>query len=70
MSNYPRWRYHKTLPGKIVQSAAEDAALGKGWADSPAAFEEKAEQKADQPDKEEPKKEEKEQKSSKHKSKE
>lgn len=42
MSNkkvYPSWRYHKTEAAKIIETAEEDAALGKNWADSPAAFE-------------------------------
>lgn len=36
---FPRWRYHKTLAGRIVKSAEENEALGEGWEDSPAAFE-------------------------------
>jgi hypothetical protein len=35
---YPAWRYHPTKPWVIVQSAKEDAALGDGWADTPAGF--------------------------------
>jgi hypothetical protein len=32
---YPAWRFHPTLPMKIVQSAAEDAALEKEWVHTP-----------------------------------
>ena len=35
---YPRWMYHRTKPAVIVKSQQEEAALGEGWADSPAAF--------------------------------
>lgn len=38
MSGYPRWRYHATEEALIVRSAAQDEALGPGWADSPSAF--------------------------------
>lgn len=38
MNEYPAWRYHRSLPAKIVQTAKEDAALGPDWADTPAAF--------------------------------
>jgi hypothetical protein len=37
---FPSWRYHRTVPAIIVHSPEEDAALGEGWADSPAAFQE------------------------------
>jgi hypothetical protein len=33
---YPAWRYHATLPAKIVATAEEDAALDESWVDSPA----------------------------------
>jgi hypothetical protein len=33
---FPKWKYHPTLPGKIVQNAAEEKALGKGWYNNPA----------------------------------
>lgn len=36
--HFPSWRYHRTLEPRIVRDAAEDAALGEGWADTPAAF--------------------------------
>lgn len=35
---YPSWRYHKTKEAKIIRSDAEDKALGKDWADTPAKF--------------------------------
>lgn len=47
---YPTWRYHKTEAAKIIETAEEDAALGKGWADTPAAFEDKSQVKAATPE--------------------
>jgi len=35
---YPAWRHNKDGESKIVYSKGEDKKLGKGWADSPAAF--------------------------------
>ncbi len=35
MSEYPRCRYHATLPPRIVDNPIEDLALGEGWFDSP-----------------------------------
>jgi hypothetical protein len=35
---YPAWRYHRELPPRIVQTPDEAAALGPGWADTPAAI--------------------------------
>ncbi len=35
---YPRWKYHRTLPPRIVEDPGEEAELGLGWEDSPAAF--------------------------------
>lgn len=35
---YPCWRYHRTEPAVIVNDAVEEAALGDGWADTPAKF--------------------------------
>ncbi|MGH9517176.1 MAG: hypothetical protein ACRD3P_16030 [Terriglobales bacterium] len=32
---FPKWKYHPTLPGKIVQNAEEEKALGKGWYNAP-----------------------------------
>ena len=32
---YPAWRFHKTLPARIVQNAAEADALGEGWVERP-----------------------------------
>ena len=39
-NKYPAVRYHKTLAadGRLVKSADEEAALGEGWVDTPAAF--------------------------------
>jgi hypothetical protein len=31
---YPAWRFHPKHPARIVNTAAEDQALGKGWVDS------------------------------------
>lgn len=39
-THYPKWRYHRTLQARIVESEEEDKALGKGWEDTPAAFDE------------------------------
>ena len=36
--SFPSWRYHATEQPRIVNDEAEDKALGKGWADSPAKF--------------------------------
>lgn len=38
MTQYPKWKYHRTLPARIVQDPAAEAALGDGWADWPGAF--------------------------------
>lgn len=37
---YPKWKYHaKDAPdGVIVEDADDEASLGSGWVDSPAAF--------------------------------
>jgi hypothetical protein len=35
---YPTWRYHRELAPCIVADPHADAALGPGWADTPAAF--------------------------------
>ena len=43
---YPKWKYHAEKPALIVHSEEEEKALGKGWAESPAAFK-KEEKKAD-----------------------
>ena len=39
MVEYPRWKYHWAKEPRIVQSPEDEAALGGGWADTPAAFE-------------------------------
>lgn len=38
MAGYPSWRFHATDEPRVIHSADEEKALGKGWADSPAAF--------------------------------
>jgi len=35
---YPSWRYHRTKPAVMVKDPNEEADLGEGWADRPAAF--------------------------------
>jgi hypothetical protein len=35
---YPSWRYHRTEAARIVQNAADDAALGDAWVCSPREF--------------------------------
>lgn len=37
--DYPRWKYHEEHSPVIVNSAKEEAALGYGWENSPAYFE-------------------------------
>jgi hypothetical protein len=44
---YPKWKYHRTLDACIVQDPAEEAALGDGWADTPAVFSEPEPEPAD-----------------------
>jgi hypothetical protein len=39
---YPKWKYHRELAAVIVQNENEEAALGEGWEDTPAAFAEAA----------------------------
>lgn len=39
VTQYPRWKYHKKYPqGLLINNEEEEAALGDGWHDSPAAF--------------------------------
>lgn len=33
---YPHWKYHAVHPERLVHDAAEEAALGPGWCESPA----------------------------------
>ena len=35
---YPKWKYHATKPAVTVADETAEAALGSGWADTPAAF--------------------------------
>ena len=44
MTVYPKWLYHKTLPEKVVNSKEEHDALGKGWEETPAAFDKKSDE--------------------------
>jgi hypothetical protein len=39
MDSYPKWKYHATKEAVVVDSEEEEKALGKGWKDTPAAFE-------------------------------
>jgi hypothetical protein len=32
---FPKWKYHTTLPARIVASPDEEQALGAEWLDSP-----------------------------------
>ncbi|HCE10681.1 MAG TPA: hypothetical protein DEQ40_19135 [Oxalobacteraceae bacterium] len=40
IEKFPSWRYHRTLAPVLVNDPDEDVALGKEWADTPAAFSE------------------------------
>ena len=40
MKHFPSWRYHREQEAKLVYNEEQDLALGKGWAHSPAEFEE------------------------------
>lgn len=42
MTAYPKWKYHAALAPRVVGDPDEEAALGAGWADTPAAFAEPA----------------------------
>ena len=35
---YPRWKYHSDGRALVVPDQEAEAALGPGWADTPAAF--------------------------------
>lgn len=35
---YPKWLYHADGRSVVVNDREEEAALGEGWADTPAAF--------------------------------
>lgn len=35
---YPKWKYHRTLPPCVIDGPVAEAALGEGWADTPAFF--------------------------------
>jgi hypothetical protein len=37
--HFPKWVYHRELEPKLVQSKEHWESLGKGWEDTPAAFE-------------------------------
>lgn len=53
---YPRWRYHRTLPARIVATVEDDRALGEDWANTPAAFYERVEAEAPRPKRGRPRK--------------
>lgn len=36
--DYPKWKYHASLKPCMVNSKAEEDALGPGWENSPAYF--------------------------------
>jgi hypothetical protein len=36
MTSYPKWIYSATEPPRVVADAAEHAAAGPGWVESPA----------------------------------
>lgn len=46
---YPKYLYHKTEAPKIVQTKEEHEALGKGWEETPAAFDKKQTPQTSQP---------------------
>jgi hypothetical protein len=51
MSNqFPSVRYHCTLPPVVAKSQEEVDALGKEWADTPAAFDEPAPEPEPEPE--------------------
>jgi hypothetical protein len=37
-TEYPKWKYHRSLPACTVQDPEQEANLGDGWADHPSAF--------------------------------
>ena len=43
--SYPKWIYHKTEAPKIVNSEAEHEQAGKGWEETPAAFDQESDEK-------------------------
>jgi hypothetical protein len=32
---FPKWKYHRSLPARMVNDPEQEAALGAGWADHP-----------------------------------
>lgn len=40
--DFPKYVYHRELPPRVVADPDELAALGDGWAETPAAFEDEA----------------------------
>lgn len=47
--NYPKWLYHASEAPKIVSTKDEHEALGKGWEETPAAFDKKQDEKTEKP---------------------
>lgn len=44
---FPKWVYHKTLEPKVVHTQEELESLGKGWEETPAAFDQESDEKAE-----------------------
>lgn len=41
---FPKWKYHRTKEAELVQDAAAEKALGRGWGDAPFAHDEPEEE--------------------------
>lgn len=50
---YPKWIYRKDGEAKVVNSKEEHKAAGKGWAETPTAFEKVEEPEAEEAPKDE-----------------
>lgn len=44
MSVYPKWIYHRTEAPKIVETKEEHEQAGKGWEETPAAFDKESDE--------------------------
>jgi hypothetical protein len=49
--SYPKWLYHREEDPKVVNDPDEHDALGAGWEESPAAFEEPEPEAEPEPEK-------------------